>query len=111
MNKKRYVVKLKDNEDFSTKTIKCNNLFEFVKKLDPFDYVQKTFKCETLDELLDKGVQFQYEESGFSTIDEFYSYTMIDQFVEFVKSGDIMSLDGEFVDSWTDVCIIDTESN
>ena len=109
MTNKRYIVKLKDNEDFTTKTIKCDDLFDFVKQLSPFDFVQELYKCKSLNELLDKGVEYQYEESGFSTINEFYSHTMIDQFVEFVKSGDIMVLDGEFVDSWTDVCVIDTK--
>jgi len=104
---KRYKIKLTDNEDFTSRNLSFDTLFELVKKIDPFDYVSKTMDCPTLEILLDKGVQFQFEESGFETIQDFYNHTMIDDFVKLVKAGDVMALDGQYVDTWTDICIVD----
>jgi len=107
---KRYRIKLTDNEDYTSRNLKVDNLFELVKKISPFDHVSKIMDCPTIEILLDKGVQFQFEESGFKTIQDFYNHTMIDDFVNLVKSGNIMALDGKYIDTWTNICVIDIES-
>ena len=107
--KKRYIVKLTDNEDFSSKIIKCNNLFGLLQKIEPFKHIYKTKDCLGIEDLIEKGINFKFEESGFETIEAFYNHTLINDFVDLVKAGDIMALDGEYVDTWTDICIVDTK--